>query len=594
MKRRVLILGGGCGGVACAWALSRTPELRARYEVSIVQSGWRLGGKGATGRDPERHHAVLEHGLHLWLGFYDAAFGMLADVYGAWRHPGVGPQRSIEAAFTPMRHVTLFGGTEEAPARWSMRFPELPGRPWDPPTSRARSYPRRAAIWLRSMQDALRSEHGGPLRADHARVLTGLARTLARGLATEWLRHGTGMWQAMDELDLRDWLRSYGATEQEACAPPIGALYDLGFAYPSLEPGPGKGAAAAGVAARVLLNIFGGYRGAPFFRMNAGMGDTVFAPMYEVLRDRGVKIRFFERVEHLTLCGQEVTEVQAGLQATGAEAYDPLMSVQGLKVWPDRPLADRVLALASGDLEHDGGASLATKRYLLGRDFDDVVIAIPSTAHHHFARELVQASPEYAAMVEHTHGVPTIAGQWWMARRPAQLGWQGPTGVVTGMPGLFRTWADLSEVVDAEAWPERPASLAYFCSVAFPELREVKDRAQAGRMVTERMRRWAGQELPEIWPGAVSSTGAFDEACLWQPPGAAPWSTPYARANVADWERYILSLPGTTKYRLGPGDAPFSNVYLAGDWTKNRVNGGSVEGAVTSGIEAARCIDVGR
>jgi uncharacterized protein with NAD-binding domain and iron-sulfur cluster len=72
------------------------------------------------------------------------------------------------------------------------------------------------------------------------------------------------------------------------------------------------------------------------------------------------------------------------------------------------------------------------------------------------------------------------------------------------------------------------------------------------------------------------------------------FSTPYARANVADWERYILSRPGTTKYRLGPGDAPFSNVYLAGDWTKNRVNGGSVEGAVTSGIDAARCIDVGR
>lgn len=42
--------------------------------------------------------------------------------------------------------------------------------------------------------------------------------------------------------------------------------------------------------------------------------------------------------------------------------------------------------------------------------------------------------------------------------------------------------------------------------------------------------------------------------------------------------------------RSGGGEAPFGNVYLAGDWTKNRVDGGSVEGAVTSGIEAARCI----
>jgi uncharacterized protein with NAD-binding domain and iron-sulfur cluster len=41
---------------------------------------------------------------------------------------------------------------------------------------------------------------------------------------------------------------------------------------------------------------------------------------------------------------------------------------------------------------------------------------------------------------------------------------------------------------------------------------------------------------------------------------------------------------------VDPGDTGFGNLVAAGDWTRNDIDGGSVEGAVTSGIRAARAL----
>ena len=58
---RVVILGGGVGAITAAFELTR-PELKGRYEVTVYQLGWRIGGKGASGRGP--HKRIEEHGLH--------------------------------------------------------------------------------------------------------------------------------------------------------------------------------------------------------------------------------------------------------------------------------------------------------------------------------------------------------------------------------------------------------------------------------------------------------------------------------------------------------------------------------------------------
>jgi len=53
-----------------------------RFEVTVYQMGWRLGGKGASGRNRERADRIEEHGFHLFFGFYDNAFAMIQRMYG--------------------------------------------------------------------------------------------------------------------------------------------------------------------------------------------------------------------------------------------------------------------------------------------------------------------------------------------------------------------------------------------------------------------------------------------------------------------------------------------------------------------------------
>ena len=51
-RTKVAILGGGCGGLAAAWALSAPPALRERFEVTVYEPGWQLGGKGQAAELP--------------------------------------------------------------------------------------------------------------------------------------------------------------------------------------------------------------------------------------------------------------------------------------------------------------------------------------------------------------------------------------------------------------------------------------------------------------------------------------------------------------------------------------------------------------
>jgi uncharacterized protein with NAD-binding domain and iron-sulfur cluster len=83
-RTKVAILGGGCGGLAAAWSLTATPALRRRFDVTVYQLGWQLGGKGASGRRIEERgggRRIEEHGLHIWFGFYEHAFRMLQTAY---------------------------------------------------------------------------------------------------------------------------------------------------------------------------------------------------------------------------------------------------------------------------------------------------------------------------------------------------------------------------------------------------------------------------------------------------------------------------------------------------------------------------------
>jgi uncharacterized protein with NAD-binding domain and iron-sulfur cluster len=139
----VAIIGGGCASIAAAFELTR-PRHKGAYHVTIYQLGWRLGGKGASGRGPAGR--IEEHGLHVWLGCYDNAFQLLRECYDelnakARKAKGRDPKaRDAESLsrdwsnfFLPDSHIAVAGlSTDGGWLNWAAHFPPAPGLPGDP------------------------------------------------------------------------------------------------------------------------------------------------------------------------------------------------------------------------------------------------------------------------------------------------------------------------------------------------------------------------------------------------------------------------------------------------------------------------------
>ncbi|HUL98260.1 MAG TPA: FAD-dependent oxidoreductase, partial [Mycobacterium sp.] len=64
----------------------------------------------------------------------------------------------------------------------------------------------------------------------------------------------------------------------------------------------------------------------------------------------------------------------------------------------------------------------------------------------------------------------------------------------------------------------------------------------------------------------------------------------HVSVNIDPSDRYVLSVPGSDKYRLRPDEAGYDNLVLAGDWTDSGLNSGCIESAVLSGLQAANTI----
>jgi uncharacterized protein with NAD-binding domain and iron-sulfur cluster len=120
--QRVAILGGGMGGLAAAWALS-APELRGEIDVTVYQRGWRLGGKAASSRGVNGR--IEEHGLHVWLGYYDNAFRLVRDVYDELDRATTDPACPIATwrdAFSPTDRVGVGDASGDDWSHWVATF----------------------------------------------------------------------------------------------------------------------------------------------------------------------------------------------------------------------------------------------------------------------------------------------------------------------------------------------------------------------------------------------------------------------------------------------------------------------------------------
>ena len=134
--------------MTAAFELTRSPNWQQNFDITIYQMGWRLGGKGASGRDLDNDARIEEHGLHIWFGFYENAFELIRLAYEEVNRLGLtpgSPFTDFTKAFTKQSVCSLVDrdGAGDGNGIWSFWFPmsnELPGMnleqqnletPWD-------------------------------------------------------------------------------------------------------------------------------------------------------------------------------------------------------------------------------------------------------------------------------------------------------------------------------------------------------------------------------------------------------------------------------------------------------------------------------
>jgi uncharacterized protein with NAD-binding domain and iron-sulfur cluster len=690
--------------MAAAFELTR-PEHGGRYQVTIYQLGWRLGGKGASGRG--RADRIEEHGLHMWMGFYENAFRLMRECYAELRRdPERCPIADWQAAFEP---IPLVGVTEIGPdgawRTWKGALPVTNGLPGDALAAGQRwsvaDYIKRSVeLLIHLLQTiAMQTEPRGTARPrepdPRAPSSTGTLDAIAQlvrygGTATlagliqavELLKLAVGapapypadillrfldtiastasallaerleqdaplrsVWQvidvtlatlrgevrfglasdprgfdAIDEYDCREWLLLNGAAESSVDSGFVRALYDLVFAYEDGDTA--RPRISAAVALRCMVRAFFTYRGAFFWRMQAGMGDVVFAPFYQVLKQRGVRFEFFHRLENLTLADPgglaegdapyvDTLELDVQALVVGGGEYQPLVDVRGLPCWPSQP--DYAQLVDGERLEREGWEfeshwdrrKARTRVLKVGDDFDLVVLGVGIGAIPHVCRDVLARDPRWRAMVDHVKTAATQAFQVWTRPDMRQLGWTDPPIVVSGFAEPFETWADMGHLIRQETWPQVPRGLAYFCS-ALADSAEPQDRSQRAYPARRRAEvranavAFLNRDVVHLWTDATRAPGEFRWDVLVDPdeaPGAHPKTDAESRfdsqfwtANVNPSDRYSLSLPGSSAYRISPLDRTYDNLTIAGDWTDCGLNAGCVEAAVMSGRLAAHAI----
>jgi uncharacterized protein with NAD-binding domain and iron-sulfur cluster len=697
--QKIAILGGGIGALATAAELTNDPNWQKNYDITIYQMGWRLGGKGASGRNRDISDRIQEHGIHLWMGFYENAFQMIRQVYDEAHQKNLMPQSPFtdaRKAFSPMAYTPMMEqvGTDWKlwPINW-LSTDEFPGEAstfeqrQQPPTplgfvklllnhatafldEKKDRHPilvtlyqeatghlcaavgsnvvlpaaaeplgihtalhcinafvhalhedathiapevnLRLAQWIKAFNDRLfqlisaQLEHDDELRRFFIIMDTGLA-AVAGMIEDDVLQKG---FMAIEDIDMIDWLTKHGCRNANS-AITIG-MYDGCFGYQNGDPNLRR--MGAGSTLYGGLRLMFTYRGALMWWMNAGMGETIMSPIYLVLKSRGVKFKFFHKVKNLKLSADKsaIDTVEFEVQATTkTPEYDPLfLGVDGVPCWPTEPLweqvvqADQIKQCQNPDLESwwtDWKGTPVTITRGPGQDFDLVVLGISLGAHKYICRELIAASPRWAASVANVGLVRTQGLQLWMNKSLAEAGWPNPPGVLCGYVEPFDTWSDMSHLVARERWSASAnvRQVAYFCNVIPENSLQPFDDPTYPAVQRQRVKDYArkfldGPILP-IFPTAAdpANPGHFDDSVLVKcidDPRQSAFETQFFRVNIDPSELYVLSLPGSATSRLSSHDSDFANLYLAGDWTLTDLNLGCIEATVISARMASRAI----
>jgi uncharacterized protein with NAD-binding domain and iron-sulfur cluster len=688
-KEKVAILGGGVGGLAAAWRLSE-PGWQERFEsITVYERSWRLGGKAASSRGP--HGRIEEHGLHVWLGYYENAFRLVREVYEQLdresRRPEA-PFKSWTDAFKPASDIGLedfrdgrwdhwvatFSPNEENPGEADASSGPMsvldfvrrsvglladfyvsleedqsapPGRvtisshPTPPERGHLAAIDSTvgkrlmASVLAAAMQglNVIRSEQqllsgvipglaslteglnqlhrrlrGMVVRDRAARNLWSLADlmfTTVRGILADGLLTNPKGFSAINDEEYRDWMKRHGAAAETLDSPLVRGVYDLVFGFQDGDPG--RPRFAAGLGLFLSGKLFFEYRGAIFWKLQGGMGDVLMAPLYEALTERGVRFEFFARVEALrpSAGGDAIVAVEVSRLVSLAgspQSYQPLVDVGGLPCFPSQPqLPDAEMP----GLDYESIWSTAGEEQVTvledGKDFDRLVLAIPVGMIPYVCSEIVESNPRWKAMVDHVGTVATQVFQLWLRADSIELGWNRPGVTMTGFLKPFETWSSMDQLLSVEQWPESdaPQTITYFCNTlptaALPDRNDQGFPKREHERVRENAVTFLREGVRHFWPGAVDErSGSFRWDLLvggGDRVGEDRFDSQFWRANVDPSERYVLSLPGSDKYRLRTDASGYDNLVLAGDWIDCGLNAGCLEAAVMSGFQAANALN---
>jgi uncharacterized protein with NAD-binding domain and iron-sulfur cluster len=681
-KTRIAILGGGMASIAAAFKLSSTPELRDQYDITVYQIGWRIGGKGASGRNLKEGFGkrIEEHGFHVWFGFYDNAFHMMRECYKELDRDRRLPLATLEDAFKPADTMVLFENYKDGWRQWQLTKPRnsyVPGDTsvgfpffWDMLSdildqmielwnwvldgmSGTSDAPSIAGAVLGGacriggvITSGLRALVGIGDHLEHARRLAYRVGKSGRGAVPdkassdalinslknfkEWLwselvepnldvdeiRHlfhivdfvgtiGCGIiadgllekgLDAANNETLIEWLQRHGARRNTVYGPLVKLLHDAEFCYRDGDVN--KPDYAAGAALNAILRAFFTYKGAVYYKMQAGMGDTVFGPFYQVLKRRKVKFKFFHAVDKLHLSGDksviESIDVIPQVSLCG-DYYHPLVKVKGLPCWPNQPLWKQIARADAQKIQTDGfnlehepnplkREPITLRR---GEHFDKVILGISVGGLEPICTELLanREKPAFKRMINNACTTMTQAFQVWMTRTTDGLGWQAKANsIMSCYAEPMNSYCIMNQLISREDWPvpEGPLSIGYLCSVLKDEPGDTQGacNVRVKQNALEFLRHGAAQ----IWPYAVQGQHhMFNWELLYDSNdgrGPSRLDSQFWVANCQPTERFVLSPAKQVSYRLKTDESGYSNLFLAGDWIRTGFDVACIESAV--------------
>lgn len=460
-------------------------------------------------------------------------------------------------------------------------------------------------------------------RLEHVYVLAEYGLANIKGLLDDCYDERTHRFDfhGINHWDYRGWLLHHGLPADLRDCAPVRFIY-CGCFHNQYQGEPGQLAADMGLQS-LLATI--GYLGSLVWKLVAGTGGSLTAPLYKMLRHRGVKFAFFHEVEEVHWSAtKEIDSITVGIQcdlAPGRTEYAPLEEVKGVDGWPSHPHYDqldpaqaKILEEKKIDLESPWADWSPVRAKLLrkGVDFDEIVLGIPIRATQEICREIVARSDAWKAMVDEVRTTPTLGVQLWLRPTLEELGFHPPDwGMEQGdepnsviYADLLYSWTDMGSVLGFEGWkPDlTPGELSYYCGTW--KTGPLPPRSDHGFPARERAellaytQRWLDANMGWFFPRAMKD-GVFDLGLLVDPEdpenaraegGAERLAQQWLTVNAAPSDQYTLAWPGTDRFRLAPDGSGFANLFLCGDWTNFGLNIGHVEGACTSGVLAAEAV----